>query len=116
MASKSRYGKSPKVADKEMKRPEMGAGHADKAEMEEKATASKEKTPHAKSKEMKEGDGKDSVAPSSLAPTGMEESGIPVHARHAMERSELHHRQMAEHHEMHHRHERERMSGDMEAE
>lgn len=117
MAAKSRYGKAPKISDKESGGDKggkpTGAGRDPKAETAEKKTAAPTKTPHGKDKDMDAGTGKKDPGPTSDAPTGMEESGIPVHGRHAAERAEMHSRHMMDHVAMHGRHEREHLEARM---
>jgi hypothetical protein len=97
-----RYEKSPRIADKEPKPKEEKGG---KGEKPDGAGKEKPEKPKTEGKEAHAGEG--GAKPSETAPTGTEDAGIPIHARHAMERAELHHRHMREHAEMHHRHERE---------
>ena len=96
-----RYEKSPRIEDKTPKPKRAEASETSKPDGEGREPAAKPKD------ETEKPHWSGGAAPSSTAPTGTEESGIPVHARHAMERAELHHRHMREHAEMHHRHERE---------
>lgn len=114
MAAKSRYDKSPKIADTEgsdklkvggPKEPEKGGKPEGAGQQPAKNAKTETKPEHQESKP----DVRGKVAPKSLEATGTEESGMPVHARHMMERDRLHSQQMMEKSDMHHRHEREMM-------
>ena len=101
-SAKSRYDKPMKIAEKDPKGEKVHGEKPDKGEKAPVPKPTKEDGPASRAEKHP-----DKGEPSGDAPTGMEESGIPVHARHAMERDAMVDKHMREHGDLHMRHERE---------
>ena len=118
MAGRDRYSKSPKIKAKagskgeekvegKTSEKESGSGEDKGDEKKAKKTAG-DKTPTKHEKN----DGKGGAEPE----VDEGDEGMPMVARHSMERSELHQRHMREKDGLHNRHEREHMEAQMKPE